>query len=269
MFRKQAIAAALLMVLAAPGLALAAVEKVSVRIDGLACPFCAYNIEKRVKTLDGVDRGARVVTSVERGIATFPWKSGVVFAPEAVRKAIRQAGFTPREISVTVTGTVEVKPEHGSESLLRVVDEKVDLVVTVRQPDRADRRESWGALLALSNGTAAKVRVWVKGEVRSESAGTSLEIVLQRWAPLEFGAEVIAEVDDLACEQCSTRTMRALKELEGVIHVQADHETDRVQIWTRDESPDLSVLRDRIETLGFKVTHVHTDGAQAMESDSE
>ncbi len=144
MFRKQAVAAALLMVLAAPSLALAAVEKVSVRIDGLACPFCAYNIEKRVKTLDGMDRDARIVTSIERGIATFPWKAGVVFAPEAVRKAIRQAGFTPREISVTVTGTVEVEPEHGSESSLRVVDEKVDLVVEVREAKRADRRESWG-----------------------------------------------------------------------------------------------------------------------------
>ncbi len=269
MFRKQAVAAALLMVLAAPSLALAAVEKVSVRIDGLACPFCAYNIEKRVKTLDGVDRDARVVTSVKHGIATFPWKAGVVFAPEAVRKAIRQAGFTPREISVTVTGTVEDDPEHGSESSLRVVDEKVDLVVMVRQADRADRRESWGALLALSKKSTDKLRIRLEGVVRSKRAGGSLEVVLERWAPLEFGAQVIAEVDDLTSERCSTRTMRALRELEGVIHAQADHETDRVQIWTRDESPDLSVLRDRIETLGFKVTHVHTDGPQAMESDSE
>ncbi len=264
MFRKHAVAAALLMVLLASSEALAAVEKVSVRIDGLACPFCAYNIEKRVKTLDGVDRGARIVTSVERGIATFPWKAGVVFAPEAVRKAIREAGFTPREISVTVTGTVEVGPQRSVDTLLRVVDEKVDLVVTVRQADRADRRESWGTLLALSNPTAANVRVRVKGEVRSESAGTSLEIVLQRWAPLGFGAEVIAEVDDLACEQCSTRTMRALRQLDGVIHVEADHETDRVHIWTEGKSPDLSVFRERIETLGFKVTQIHELDAEEV-----
>ena len=269
MFRKQAVAAALLMVLAASSQALAAVEKVSVRIDGLACPFCAYNIEKRVKTLDGVDRGARIVTSVERGIATFPWKAGVVFAPEAVRKAIREAGFTPREISVTVTGTVEVGPQRSVHTLLRVVDEKVNLVLSVPRPDRADRRESWEALQALSKKSTDKLRVRLEGEVRSRIAGGSLEVALERWAPIEFGAEVIAEVDDLACERCSTRTMRALKELEGVIHVQADHETDRVQIWTRDESPDLSVLRDRIEALGFKVTHIHTDGPQAMESDSE
>ncbi len=90
------------------GPALAAVEHVSVRVDGLACPFCAYNIEKRVKTLEGVERDARIVTSIEHGIAKFPWKRLVEFSPEAVRKAIRQAGFTPRAISVTVTGPVKV-----------------------------------------------------------------------------------------------------------------------------------------------------------------
>ncbi len=62
MFRKKAVAVALLMVLAAPNLAAAAVEQVSVRIDGLACPFCAYNIEKRVKTLDGVRRNLAAIT---------------------------------------------------------------------------------------------------------------------------------------------------------------------------------------------------------------
>ncbi len=260
MLLKQTVAAALLMVLVGPSQAVAEVEQVSVRIDGLACPFCAYNIEKRVKTLDGVDRGARIVTSVEHGTAKFPWKAGVVFDPEAVRKAIQQAGFTPREISVTVTGTVEVAPGHDSNTSLRMVDGKGDLAVTVRRPERADRRESWEALHALSKETTGKLRVRLEGEVRSEIAGASLEVVLERWAPLGFGAEVIAEVDDLASEQCSTRTMRAVRQLDGVIHVEADHETDRVHIWTESESPDVAVFRERIESLGFKVTHVHTDG---------
>ncbi len=248
------------MVLVVPSQAVAEVEQVSVRIDGLACPVCAYNIEKRVKTLDGVERDARIVTSVENGTAKFPWKAGVNFDPETVRKAIQQAGFTPREISVTVTGTVEVEGERSSTPTIRVVDEKVALVLSVPRPGRADRRESWEELWDLSNGTTGERRVRLGGEVRSEIAGGSLEVALQRWSPVEFGAEVILDVDDLACEQCSTRTMRALTELDGVIHVEADHETDRVHIWTEGKSPDLRVFRERIATLGFKVTHVHTDG---------
>ncbi len=50
--------------------------------------------------------------------------------------------------------------------------------------------------------------------------------------------------------------MRTLKELDGVIHAEADHERGRVHIWIMG-TPDLSVFRERIETLGFKVTHMH------------
>ena len=52
--------------------------------------------------------------------------------------------------------------------------------------------------------------------------------------------------------------MRALRTLDGVIHVQVDHEEDRVHIWTKAESPDVSVFLKRIEQLGFKVSHEHT-----------
>ncbi|MCH8316268.1 MAG: cation transporter [Planctomycetes bacterium] len=235
----------------------AAVEQVSVRVDGLACPFCAYNIEKRVKTLEGVERDARIVTSIEHGIAKFPWKSGIAFDPAAVRTAIREAGFTPRELTVTVTGAIQVSSNRDAQTMLELVDEDAKLTVLVTPGERADQRESWDQMRALGLLQAAKLRVRVEGEVRADSADTPWSLILHKWAPLEYAAQVVAEIDDLACEQCSTRTMRALMELDGVIHVEADYETDRVHIWTRDEAPDLRVFRERIETLGFKVTHVH------------
>ena len=27
------------------------------RVDGMACPYCAYGIEKKIKALNGVDQG--------------------------------------------------------------------------------------------------------------------------------------------------------------------------------------------------------------------
>ncbi len=255
MSRKQIFVAALLSVVALTGPAEAAVEQVSVQVDGMACPFCAYNIEKRVKMLDGVGRDARIVTSVEYGTAKFPWKRRVEFSPEAVRKAIRQAGFTPRAISVTVTGTVKASRVGKSKRTLQLVDKGARLAVSVRPDDRADRLESWDALKAFASEESSNLRVQVEGEVRSGGSGGSWKVILHRWAPLEFGSEVIVEVEDLASEQCSTRTMQTL-ELDGVIHAEADHERDRVHIWTMG-TPDLSVFRERIETLGFKVTHMH------------
>ena len=240
-----------------PEPALAGVEQVSVRVDGLACPFCAYNIEKRVKTLDGVERDAPIVTSVENGTARFPWKPGVAFDPAAIRKAIKEAGFTPRELTVTVTGAIEISSERDAQTMLELADENAKLTVLVTPGERADQRESWDQMRALGLLQEAKLRVRVEGEVRADSADTPWSLILHKWAPLEYASQVIAEIDDLACEQCSMRTMRALAELDDVIHVEADYETDRVHIWTKSEAPDLNVLRDRIELLGFKVTHIH------------
>jgi len=78
------------------------VERVTVQVDGMACPFCAFNIEKRMKTLEGVDGKADFTVSVERGRAELAWQGMVEFDPNAVREQIRRAGFTPAAISITV-----------------------------------------------------------------------------------------------------------------------------------------------------------------------
>ncbi len=131
----------------------------------------------------------------------------------------------------------------------------------MRPGERADRRESWGGLGAFAaDGPARRVRV--EGEVRSAVSDPkgAWQLVLQRWAPAEFGSEVVTEVDTLADERCSVRVMKALRKIEGVIHVEADHEGDRVRIWTRGESPEADALRVVIESLGFRVTHIQTRG---------
>ena len=89
-------------------LARAQIEEVMLRVDGLACPFCAYNIEKRMRTLEGVTKDSPFKVSVETGIAELAWSSTISFDPAAIRTQIRKAGFTPRDISITATGEVRV-----------------------------------------------------------------------------------------------------------------------------------------------------------------
>ncbi len=252
MFRKQAVAAALLMVLAAPSLALAAVEKVRVRIDGLACPFCAYNIEKRVKTLDGVDKKARLNISVETGLARVPW-NGRPFDLAALKKAIVEAGFTPGEVSVRAVGTASL---DATKRTLRLVDGSANLAVDVKRAKRADHQAAWDSLKAVASGRKSPLRIRVEGVAEKARGKESWSLVLHRWAPLDYEAEVVVKINKLACEQCSTRTMRALRGLPGVIHAQADHEQDVVSVWTTTASPDVKPIRERIEKLGFKVASV-------------
>ena len=270
MFRKTILMTFMSLMILAAAPALAGVKRVTVQVDGLACPFCTYNVEKRIKTLDGVPKDLHWEASVEKGTASFDWNPDLEFNEEAVREQVRKAGFTPRELYVTVAGAIEIRSSIAdSAPQIYLTDNTPEFAVLITRGERADRQESWTQLLDTASGSTTSIRLTVTGLVQTDGTDGAWRVVLHRWSPVEFGAEVILDVEDLACEQCSTRTMRALGELDGVIHVEADHETDRVHIWTEGRSPDLSVFRERIETLGFKVTHIHDLGAEGVDVHDE
>lgn len=71
--------------------ALAAAAGYRLEVAGLACPFCAYGIEKKLNALDGVDR---VDTSIKDGVVTVIMKEGATLDAPTVRRAVEDAGFT-------------------------------------------------------------------------------------------------------------------------------------------------------------------------------
>ncbi len=83
--------------------ALAAIDHYEVQVDGLACPFCAYGLEKKLKKLPGAKN---VQIELNAGRASFDVGDDVLF-PGPVKNAVRDAGFTARDITVTASGTVE------------------------------------------------------------------------------------------------------------------------------------------------------------------
>lgn len=60
-------------------------------VDGLACPFCAYGIEKQLSAIDGVQR---VETHIEAGAVIVTMKDGATLDQAAARRAVKDAGFT-------------------------------------------------------------------------------------------------------------------------------------------------------------------------------
>lgn len=68
---------------------------VVVGVDGLACPFCAYGLEKKVKKLDGVKA---TYVDIDKGIVDIKLKEGATLSEENIKKAVADAGFTVREI---------------------------------------------------------------------------------------------------------------------------------------------------------------------------
>ena len=67
-------------------------------VDGLACPFCAYGIEKRLSAIEGVES---VETDVKSGQVVVSLAEGKTLSEEAARQAVEDAGFTLRSLKQT------------------------------------------------------------------------------------------------------------------------------------------------------------------------
>ncbi len=71
-------------------------DRVEVKVNGMACPFCAYGIEKKLKALPGAQD---VKVDLGKGLATFEASSGAV-SEQQIKQAIKDAGFTPVSINI-------------------------------------------------------------------------------------------------------------------------------------------------------------------------
>lgn len=89
-----------------PGVAQARVSGMTVAVDGMACPFCAYGVEKRLKTVNGV---ATVAVDMKTGTAKLVAKPKVSIHYQEVPEAIKEAGFTAGAMKITVSGTVKME----------------------------------------------------------------------------------------------------------------------------------------------------------------
>ncbi len=81
----------------------AEVRSATVAVDGMACPFCAFGIEKRLKKIDGVES---VAVHTKEGSATLKAKGGESIAVGQIPEAVERAGFTPGAITVDAEGKV-------------------------------------------------------------------------------------------------------------------------------------------------------------------
>jgi len=67
---------------------------VKVEVDGLACPFCAYGLEKKLKKIEGQQD---LFIEIQEGYATFNVPAGSEITKEKLNKIVEDAGFTARK----------------------------------------------------------------------------------------------------------------------------------------------------------------------------
>lgn len=66
------------------------------RVDGLACPYCAYGVEKKLKRIDGV---TSIDVDLENGLVTVQVKEGISLDEAETRTLLNDAGFTFRSMT--------------------------------------------------------------------------------------------------------------------------------------------------------------------------
>ena len=73
-----------------PLYALGDTQKISIKVEGLYCPFCAYGLEKQLKKLNGFKK---VEVNLKHGVAELHIKPGVTVTDAAIQTAVEDAGF--------------------------------------------------------------------------------------------------------------------------------------------------------------------------------
>lgn len=101
-------ATAMLLAAWAPSPVESQVRQATVDVAGMACPFCAYGLEKRLRKVEGVDT---VEVELKEGRATLNVGEGSSIDLPAVVEAVHEAGFTPGRLEATAEGTIRFDPD--------------------------------------------------------------------------------------------------------------------------------------------------------------
>ena len=68
----------------------------SLHVDGLACPFCAYGIEKQLSRIEGIES---IDIEIESGEMVLTMNDNAALDEPTARKAVEAAGFSLRDFS--------------------------------------------------------------------------------------------------------------------------------------------------------------------------
>ena len=70
----------------------------SIRVDGLACPYCAYGVEKKLKKISGL---SNIKVDLKKGLVTVDAAEGTTLNEKQLKKLFKDAGFTYRSMKTS------------------------------------------------------------------------------------------------------------------------------------------------------------------------
>ena len=235
----------------------AGVKSLTVKVDGLACPFCAYGLEKKLKKVEGVEtlkidvNTGEVALNVTAGTRlTAPLgaeeKASIGLVAQ-VQKAVEEGGFTPRALGATLEG--QVVAQNGETHL---------------------RLSGTGESLMLEASGSVDDLDKLKGDPPLQVAGT----LHPETSPLRFTVERInssestavmcrLQISGMACTGCVEAIQASLEKQEGVRGIQIDLESGVAEIVLED-SLSGETLAEVVNALGMEGMPVGTFKARVL-----
>lgn len=244
------VATATILLGALPGSA--EVSQMSVKIDGLACPFCVYGIEKKLRSVDSI---SDVSIDLETGTANLALVDGKMPTLSEVRKAVEKAGFTTRAVSATVIGT----PTVEKRAVQLHVRESEQVYFLFEQGARADAglsEDEQAKLISLVDRGALAA---VSGVLREHAGGLLPGLAVDTVEELQTFTFTI---EGMRCGNCASRLDSVLEETDGVYRVVVDLDGKRVTIESLGRAADAQTLSAVIEEAGFGASYVAAQAAK-------
>lgn len=127
----------------------AEIKEVKVGIDGLSCPFCVWGLKRQMKKIEMVDQ---LNISLKKSTARFTLKENRPLNIEKINVAVKNAGFSVREIKITAIGEIGT---YGEFFIFKVSEPEQNFVLDEKEKVQVGQK-------VLIEGTIHK---HVKGEL--------------------------------------------------------------------------------------------------------
>ncbi len=75
-------------------------KQYEMKVDGLSCPICSYGLEKKLKTIDGIEN---IKIELTTGLVTFSMKQGKIITDDILKKKVTEAGYTFKSMILITT----------------------------------------------------------------------------------------------------------------------------------------------------------------------
>ena len=72
-------------------------QQITVKVDGIGCPFCAMGLQKKFEKVEGVKN---IEIDLKTGLLSFEIDDSFGFNANKIAMKVKEAGYKPTEISI-------------------------------------------------------------------------------------------------------------------------------------------------------------------------